>query len=309
MTAKKDWKNQERNYRKMIKRLGAGADARQEADGQSRCGTRWARSTGRASRTTRRRSRRSRSACSWIRTRRARHQILAELYQLSGPETYEQAIKAYRQLIKTTHGLRPDGGVPEDAAQAAHGAAPVRPARGAWRRAASFLRKARRRGDSSSTSSTGPRGSRAPRARLTEELWQARLPPRRGSLHLGGVRGGQPVGGGGARQGAQGLGPQAQGQARRRERPAAVQQGVQLRQPGAGRAAAGAVPAAGIAGRDGSGERAREGAAGAVVGRVLGPAAGPAREGAGVRHRQAADVHAAAITSCAGRTWCRRSPS
>jgi tetratricopeptide (TPR) repeat protein len=32
----------------------------------------------------------------------ARHQILAELYQLSGPETYEQAIKAYRQLIKST---------------------------------------------------------------------------------------------------------------------------------------------------------------------------------------------------------------
>jgi hypothetical protein len=31
----------------------------------------------------------------------------------------------------------------------------------------------------------------------------------------------------------------------------------------------------------------------AVVRRVLGPAAGPAREGAGVRHRQAADVHAA----------------
>ena len=56
----------------------------------------------------------------------ARHQILAELYQLSGPETYEQAIKAYRQLIKTTHRLRPDGGAPQDAAPAADGAAPVR---------------------------------------------------------------------------------------------------------------------------------------------------------------------------------------
>ena len=40
----------------------------------------------------------------------ARHQILAELYQLSGPETYDKAVKAYRQLIKATHGLRPDGG-------------------------------------------------------------------------------------------------------------------------------------------------------------------------------------------------------
>ena len=45
------------------------------------------------------------------------------------------------------------------------------------------------------------------------------------------------------------------------DRPAAVQQGVQLRQPGAGRAAAGALPAARVAGRAGPGQRAREGAA------------------------------------------------
>jgi Tfp pilus assembly protein PilF len=31
----------------------------------------------------------------------ARHQILAELYQLSGPESYDKAIQAYRHLIKT----------------------------------------------------------------------------------------------------------------------------------------------------------------------------------------------------------------
>ena len=56
----------------------------------------------------------------------ARHQILAELYQLSGPETYEQAIKAYRQLIKATTGLRSDGGYLKTLRKLLHGAAPVR---------------------------------------------------------------------------------------------------------------------------------------------------------------------------------------
>ena len=32
----------------------------------------------------------------------ARHQILAELYQLSGPESYDKAVAAYRTLIKST---------------------------------------------------------------------------------------------------------------------------------------------------------------------------------------------------------------
>ena len=32
----------------------------------------------------------------------ARHQILAELYQLPGPESYEKAVKEYRHLIKAT---------------------------------------------------------------------------------------------------------------------------------------------------------------------------------------------------------------
>ena len=39
MTAKKDWKNQERNYRKMIKRLGQEPAARAARRRRSRCGT------------------------------------------------------------------------------------------------------------------------------------------------------------------------------------------------------------------------------------------------------------------------------
>src|SRR4029077_69347 len=35
----------------------------------------------------------------------ARHEILAELYQLSGPESYDKAVKAYRHLIKATQDL------------------------------------------------------------------------------------------------------------------------------------------------------------------------------------------------------------
>ena len=69
MTAKKDWKNQERNYRKMIKRIGQEPPPERKPT-RSRSGTRWARSTARVSRTSSRRPRRSRSACSSIRTRR-----------------------------------------------------------------------------------------------------------------------------------------------------------------------------------------------------------------------------------------------
>ena len=69
MTAKKDWKNQERNYRKMIKRLGQEPAPERKPTVRSRCGTRSARSTARASRTSSRRPPPSRCACSSIRTR------------------------------------------------------------------------------------------------------------------------------------------------------------------------------------------------------------------------------------------------
>ena len=101
MTAKKDWKNQERNYRKMIKRLGQDP----APDKKQTVVALW-HALGEIYRS---RLKDYKAAIAAFEVcvqmdpdATARHQILAELYQLSGPETYEQAIKAYRQLIKAT---------------------------------------------------------------------------------------------------------------------------------------------------------------------------------------------------------------
>ena len=238
----------------------------------------------------------------------ARHQILAELYQLSGPGAYEQGGQ----------------GVPP----ADQGDAPtsvrwprtktlrklymeLRQYDKAWcvAAAASFLRKA----DAEETQfyeQYKPKVFTRARARLTEELWQARLSPRRGPLHLGDLRGGLPGGRGG--QGAKEH--KDWGLKRKDKRDVANDQLLFSKVFNYVNQVLG-VPQPEVylrpesPGEHGAGERAREGAADAVVRRALGPAAGPAREGAGLRHRQAPDVHAAAITSCAGRTSCRRSPS
>ena len=109
MTAKKDWKNQERNYRKMIKRLGQEPAPEQASRRWSRCGTRWARSTARASRTSSRRPRPSRSACSSIRTRRRATRSSPSSTSWRARRPTSKAVKEYRHLIKATHRLRPDG--------------------------------------------------------------------------------------------------------------------------------------------------------------------------------------------------------
>src|SRR4029079_19107164 len=101
MTAKKDWKNQERNYRKMIKRLAADSSPEKKPTGIAL----W-HALGEIYRS-RLKDYKAAIAAFEVCVEMdpdavARHQILAELYQLSGPETYEQAIKAYRQLIKAT---------------------------------------------------------------------------------------------------------------------------------------------------------------------------------------------------------------
>lgn len=101
MTSKKDWKNQERNYRKMIKRLGADPPA----DKKATVIALW-HALGEIYRS---RLKEYKSAIAAFEVcvqmdpeAIARHQILAELYQLSGPESYEQAIKEYRNIIKQT---------------------------------------------------------------------------------------------------------------------------------------------------------------------------------------------------------------
>src|SRR5262249_52663877 len=100
----------------------------------------------------------------------ARHQILAELYQLSGPETYEQAIKAYRQLIKSTTDF---GQMAAHLKTLRRLLMELRQYDKAWcvAAAASFLRK----GDAEEQQfyeQYKPKVFTRARARLTEDLWK-----------------------------------------------------------------------------------------------------------------------------------------
>ncbi len=101
MTAKKDWKNQERNYRKMIKRIGTEPTPERKDTVVAL----W-HALGEIYRS-RLKDYKSATAAFEVCVQlapeaTARHQILAELYQLSGPESYEKAVAAYRTLIKST---------------------------------------------------------------------------------------------------------------------------------------------------------------------------------------------------------------
>src|SRR6185369_1189668 len=92
MTAKKDWKNQERNYRKMIKRIGTEPTPERKDTVVAL----W-HALGEIYRS-RLKDYKSATAAFEVCVQlapeaTARHQILAELYQLSGPESYENAVK------------------------------------------------------------------------------------------------------------------------------------------------------------------------------------------------------------------------
>jgi len=99
MTAKKDWTNQQRNYRKMIKRLG------QEVEGAEKKAMQLAlwHGLGEIYRSRLKMYREAAEAfevCVHLEPDNlGRHQILAELYQVQGPECYEKAIREYRLLI------------------------------------------------------------------------------------------------------------------------------------------------------------------------------------------------------------------
>jgi tetratricopeptide (TPR) repeat protein len=101
MTAKKDWRNQERNYRKMIKRIGQEAPPEKK---QTQVML-W-HALGEIYRSRLKDYKAATAAfevcVSLDPTSTARHQILAELYQLSGPESYDNAVKEYRYLVKST---------------------------------------------------------------------------------------------------------------------------------------------------------------------------------------------------------------
>jgi tetratricopeptide (TPR) repeat protein len=101
MTAKKDWQNQERNYRKMIKRIGQDPPA----DKKPTQIALW-HALGEIYRSRQKNYKAAVAAfevCVQLDpTAMARHQILAELYQLSGPDTYDKAVQEYRHLVRST---------------------------------------------------------------------------------------------------------------------------------------------------------------------------------------------------------------
>ena len=182
MTAKKDWKNQERNYRKMIKRLG-----QEPAPEKKQTVVALWHALGEIYRS---RLKDFKAAIAGLRGLRAagsgrdrappdpRRAVSAV-----GAGDLRQAIKEYRQLIKATTDFGQMAAHLKTLRRLLHGAAPVRQGlvRGRARRRSCARATPR---SSSSTSSTSPRAFARARARLTEELWQARLPPRRGPLHL-----------------------------------------------------------------------------------------------------------------------------
>ena len=98
MTAKKDWTNQQRNYRKMIKRLGQEVAPEKKATQLAL----W-QGLGEIYRSRLKMYREAAEAfevCVRLEPENlGRHQILAELYQVQGPECYDKAIHEYRLLI------------------------------------------------------------------------------------------------------------------------------------------------------------------------------------------------------------------
>ncbi|HVZ74315.1 MAG TPA: tetratricopeptide repeat protein [Polyangia bacterium] len=172
LTAKKDWKNQERNYRRMIKRLGTEPTPERKPTVVAL----W-HALGEIYRS-RLKDYKSATAAFEVCVQldpegTARHQILAELYQLSGPESYDKAVGAYRHLVKVA---------PDFAAMAV----PMKTLRRlytemrqydrAWcvTAALSFLRKADGE-EQQFYEQYKPKGFARARSRLTEELWQRNL--------------------------------------------------------------------------------------------------------------------------------------
>ncbi len=101
LTAKKDWQNQQRNYRRMIKRMGP-------TPAPEKKGTQIAlwHALGEIYRSRLKNFAAAAEAfevCVNLEPDNfQRHQILAELHQLAGPESYEKAIREYRYIISKT---------------------------------------------------------------------------------------------------------------------------------------------------------------------------------------------------------------
>ncbi len=172
MTAKKDWKNQERNFRKMIKRFGQEPSPERKPTVVAL----W-HGLGEIYRS-RLKDYKSATAAFEVAVQLdpdgvARHQILAELYQLSGPDSYDKAVQAYRHLVKVS---------PDFGQMAVHMKTlrrlymETRQYDRAWcvTSAMAFLRKADPE-EQQFFEQYRPKGFARARARLTEELWQRNI--------------------------------------------------------------------------------------------------------------------------------------
>ena len=104
MTAKKDWTNQQRAYRRMIKRLGAEVPPEKRATQIAL----W-HALGEIYRTRLKEYRAAAEAfevCTKLEPdNMPRHQILAELYQMQGPEAYDKAVREWRVILKRTQDI------------------------------------------------------------------------------------------------------------------------------------------------------------------------------------------------------------
>jgi tetratricopeptide (TPR) repeat protein len=104
MTAKKDWTNQQRAYRRMIKRLGAEVPPEKRSTQIAlwhalgeiyRSRLKDYRAAGEAF-----------EVCARLEPdNMPRHQILAELYQMQGPEAYDKAVREWRVILKRTQDI------------------------------------------------------------------------------------------------------------------------------------------------------------------------------------------------------------
>ncbi len=104
MTAKKDWTNQQRAYRRMIKRLGAEAPP----DKRPTQIALW-HALGEIYRSRLKDYHAAAEAfevCAKLEPdNMPRHQILAELYQMQGPEAYDKAVREWRVILKRTQDI------------------------------------------------------------------------------------------------------------------------------------------------------------------------------------------------------------
>jgi tetratricopeptide (TPR) repeat protein len=104
MTAKKDWANQQRAYRRMIKRLGTDVPIEKRPTQIAL----W-HALGEIYRSRLKDFRAAAEAfevCARLEPENMpRHQILAELYQMQGPEAYDKAVREWRVILKRTQDI------------------------------------------------------------------------------------------------------------------------------------------------------------------------------------------------------------